>query len=187
MPVDESNIPPYDINEDNRIRILKLFFDGPNVRLHVREVARRSGLTPRGAQKILRSLKQSGLLCSESTGVVNNYWGNYENEKFIGLKRSLNLYSLYSTGLLLAIEAYYRYPKCIILFGSYSRGDDTADSDIDIAIVTSMKDLPDTIIYEKLLKRKIGLHLISNVKQEDANFINTLINGIVMSGYLDVA
>lgn len=177
----------YDINGDNRIKILKLFFDGPNTRLHVREVARRSSLTPRGAQKILKSLYSSGLLCSESTGIVSNYWGNYDNEKFLGLKRALNIYSLYSSGLLSALEESYMNPKCIVLFGSYSRGEDTGNSDIDIAIITSMTEAPDINIYENLLKRKISLQLIEDLKQEDTNFKNTLANGVVMSGYLDVA
>jgi predicted nucleotidyltransferase len=176
----------YDINDDNRIKILKLFFNGPNTRLHVREVARRSNLTPRGAQNILRSLKNEGLLDNESTDIVNNYWGNYNNQKFIGLKRALNLYSLYSTRLISTLESYYKNPKCVVLFGSYSRGEDTGESDIDIAIITSRKDLPDTGKFEDALKRKISIHLIKNVKEETSNFTNALANGIILSGYLEV-
>jgi predicted nucleotidyltransferase len=175
-----------DINDDNRIKILKLFFNGPNTRLHVREVARRSNLTPRGAQNILRSLKNEGLLNNESTDIVNNYWGNYDNEKFIGLKRALNLYSLYSTSLISTLESYYKNPKCIVLFGSYSRGEDTGESDIDIAIITGMKDLPEMSKFEDALKRKISIHLIKNVKEETSNFTNVLTNGIILSGYLEV-
>ncbi len=123
---------------------------------------------------------------SESTGIVNNYWGNYDNEKFIGLKRSLNLYSLYSSGLLEELEEFYMNPKCIVLFGSYSRGEDTNESDIDIAVISSKEDMPDIGKYENALNRKISIHIIKSIKSEDNNFINTLVNGIVLSGYLDV-
>jgi hypothetical protein len=142
VPQKSGNIV-YDINNENWIKVLKLFFDGPNVTLHIREVARRANLTPRGAKYILDSLKNDGLLNNESGNIVNNFWGNYNNEKFIGLKRSLNLNSLYSSGLITALENFYHIPKCIILFGSYAKGEDTSKSDVDIAIVTDMKDIPE--------------------------------------------
>lgn len=185
-PINLINKESFDLNEDNRIKVLKLFFNGPNTKLHVREVARRSNLTPRGAQNILKSLNNARLLNNEPTDIVNNYWGNYSNENFIGLKRSLNLYSLYSTGLISTLEEYYKNPKCIVLFGSYSRGEDTGESDIDIAVITNMSDIPESSKIEDKLKRKISIHLVKNVKEEDSHFINTLANGIVLSGYLEV-
>lgn len=176
----------YDLNNENWIKILKLFFDGPGVRLHIREVARRTSLTPRGAKYILDALKNDGLLKNESGDIVNNFWGNYDSEKFIGLKRSLNLNTLYSSGLIPMLENFYRIPECIVLFGSYAKGEDTSKSDIDIAVLTDMKDIPELSNYEATLNRKISINLIRNVKKEDANFINSLANGIVLSGYLEV-
>ena len=38
----------YDIDKENWIKILKLFFDGPKTTLHIREVARRTKITPQG-------------------------------------------------------------------------------------------------------------------------------------------
>jgi predicted nucleotidyltransferase len=181
-----TNDVSYDLNNENWIKILKLFFDEPTTVLHISEIARRTGLTPRGAQYILESLKKDGLVKNESTGIVNNFWGNYDNEKFAGLKRSLNLYSLYSSGLVSTIENFYSHPKSIVLFGSYARGEDTYKSDIDIAVVTNANDIPELRKFEGMLKRKISLHVVSNVKNEDANFINSLANGIILSGYLEV-
>ncbi len=132
------------------------------------------------------SLKNDGLLNNESNKIVSNYWGNYNNETFIGLKRSLNLYSLYSSGLISGLEEFYRFPKSIILFGSYAKGEDTSKSDVDIAIITDMEVLSELSNYEKALNRKINVTLIKNVKREDANFINSIANGIVLSGYLEV-
>ncbi|WP_424359669.1 nucleotidyltransferase domain-containing protein [Methanocella sp. MCL-LM] len=183
----ESGTPgPYDLNSENWIKILKLYFDEPTVKLHISEVARRTGLTPRGAQYILNSLRNDGLLHNESNGIVNNYWGNYDNEKFMGLKRSLNLNSLYSSGLISTLESFYNNPRCIVLFGSYARGEDTLNSDIDIAIETFQGDYPDLRQFEEQLKRPISIHLIEDVKKENANFINSLANGIILSGYLNV-
>jgi predicted nucleotidyltransferase len=174
------------LEEDNRIRVLKLFFPGPGKQLHIREVARQTGLSPRGAQMILESLRKEGLLISESNNVVNNYRGNFDDKRFIGLKRSLNLYSMYSSGLIQFLEKYYHMPECIILFGSYAKGEDMPQvSDIDIAVVTEITKLPALQNFQVTLGKSISLHLIENIKDQNANFINSLANGIVLSGYME--
>jgi len=172
--------------QDNTTKVLKLFFDGPNVRLHIREVARRTGLSPFGAMKILESLEKEGMLVKEPTPIVVEYHGNYTNEKFLALKRSLNLYGLYTSGLVSRLIDFYGVPECICLFGSYAKGEDIQESDIDLAIVTGNKKIPDLSVYEETLKRKISVHLVKDVKKEDAGFINSLANGIVLYGYLEV-
>lgn len=174
------------LTEDNRLHILRLFFEGPNVRLHLREVARRTGLSATGAMKILGALEKEGLLDKERTALTLVYHGNYDNERFMALKRSLNLYSLYSCGLVSSLVEFFRIPECIILFGSYAKGEDTKESDIDLAIITGIKDYPELEIYQDRLKRKISLHLIENMKTEQKEFINSLANGIVLYGYMEV-
>jgi predicted nucleotidyltransferase len=170
----------------NDEKVIKLFFEGPGERLHVREVARRTGLSPPGAMKILRRLKNEGLLIEEPNNVVVNYRGNYDSSRFVALKRLTNLFSLYECGLIEELSKHYSLPECIVLFGSYARGEDTTRSDIAIAIVTEMDDVPQLHKYEKKLNRKISIHTISNLKEEDSNFRNSLANGIVLSGYLEV-
>jgi predicted nucleotidyltransferase len=176
----------YDLENENWIKILKVFFNQPNTPYYISEIARRADLTPRGTQYILESLKRDNWVKNESTDVVNNYWGNYESDKFIGLKRSLNLYSLYSSGLISTLEEYYKTPKCIVLFGSYAKGEDTKKSDIDIAIETQMDNLPDLSVFESKLARTISIQLVQDIKKESDNFKNSLANGIVLSGYLEV-
>lgn len=171
---------------NNTIRILRLFFDGPNVHLHIREVARRTGLSPYGAMKILETLEKDGMVIKKSTPIVVEYRGNYDNEKFRALKRSLNLFDLYTKGLVSKLVDFYDIPECICLFGSYAKGEDIGESDIDLAIVTGSKKLPDLSAYEETLKRKISVHLVKDVKKEDAGFINSIANGIVLYGYLEV-
>jgi len=174
------------LTEDNKLRVLRLFFEGPNERLHLREIARRTGLSATGAMKILGALEKEELVEKEHTAVMVVYRGNYDNENFIALKRSLNLYSLYSSGLVSALVDFYKTPECIVLFGSYAKGEDARESDIDIAVITSIKELPQLEIYESSLKRKISLHLIKNTKNEGKDFINSLANGIVLYGYMEV-
>jgi len=174
------------LTEDNKVRILRLFFEGSNERLHLREVARRVGLSATGAMKILWSLETEGMVKKKQTVVTTEYNGNYDNEKFMALKKSLNFYSLHSSELVSKIVDFYRIPECIVIFGSYAKGENTRESDIDIAVMTGMKEYPQLDIYESDLKRKISLHLINNIQNEEKEFINTLANGIVLYGYLEV-
>lgn len=98
----------------------------------------------------------------------------------------MNIYDLYISGLVSGLNDFYGIPECICVFGSFVKGEDMKESDIDLAIVTDRKKLPDLSIYEEKLKRKISIHLIKDIKKEDAGFINSLANGIVLSGYLEV-
>jgi predicted nucleotidyltransferase len=136
--------------------------------------------------KILKHLKTEELLVEEPNNIVVNYRGNYDNPRFVAMKRSINLYSLYSSGLINDLTEFYNTPECIVLFGSYAKGEDTGKSDIDIAIVTDTEKMPDLQNYEKKLNREISIHLIGNLKKADASFINSLANGIVLYGYLEV-
>lgn len=174
------------LTEDNKIRILRLFFEGPNKRLHLREVGRRVGLSATGAMKILRALEKENMVQKEHAAVTVEYRGNYENETFMALKRSLNLFSLHSSGLVSKLVDFYNIPECIVIFGSYAKGEDNMESDIDIAIMTNMKEYPQLYSYEDTLKRKINLQLIEDTKNGKQEFINTLANGIVLYGYLEV-
>ncbi len=51
--------------QDNKLRILTLFFEGPNERLHLREIARRTGLSATGAMKILGALEKESIVKKE--------------------------------------------------------------------------------------------------------------------------
>ena len=174
------------LTEDNTQKVLKLFFDGPLVRLHVREVARRTELSPPGVKKILEALEKDKLLIREPTPVVVDFRGNYDSEIFIAWKRSVNLFSLYSSGLVDALAGFYGVPECIVAFGSYAKGEDAKSSDVDIAIVTSVDQPFSSGQFEEILNRKISLHTIKDLKRADGEFINSIANGIVLYGYLEV-
>lgn len=108
-----------------------------------------------------------------------------ENTLFIALKRSRNLYTLYECGLVSYLTELYGRPEAIVLFGSYARGEDTEQSDIDVVVITPKKLSCNLDKYEKKLQRKIQ---VKELLKEDipSEFTTTLINGIVLSGYLQL-
>lgn len=79
----------------------------------------------------------------------------------------------------------YNSPEAIILFGSYSRGEDTMRSDIDLAIVTKKSLDLEFGRYEKALKRKIQIFEIK-IETTNKNLLTNVANGIVLKGYLNL-
>jgi len=103
---------------------------------------------------------------------------------FRALKRSYNLFSLYRSELVNELTEIYNKPEAIVLFGSYSKGEDTEESDIDIAVITERQKDVNLAVFERRLYRKIKVLEIQRPRIEK-EFWNTLINGIVLYGYLE--
>ena len=96
-------------------------------------------------------------------------------------KRVYNLKKVYDSGIVDYILISYNHPKAIMLFGSYSRGEDTENSDIDIAVLTRKNLGLDLIKYEKILKKKVNVHEI-DLDRMSSEFKSNLANGIVLEG-----
>ena len=165
--------------------ILKFFLDNPITEIHLRELARKTKVSFPWVRKIAKELVKETLLIEKKERGFVLLSANGENILFKALKRGYNLYSLYSSELVQTIIEVYSHPEAIILFGSYSRGEDTEQSDIDIAILTKKKLKIELKQYEKRLNRKISIKEIEKEKIEK-EFLTTLANGIVLYGYFDI-
>ncbi|MDD5650503.1 MAG: nucleotidyltransferase domain-containing protein [Candidatus Nanoarchaeia archaeon] len=169
--------------ETKENKILELFFIDPLTKLHLREISRRAKISPSWTKKILEKLEKQNLILKEKTRLTTNFTANRENINFINLKKIFNLHKLYKSNLLNYLEEIYEYPNTILLFGSYLRGEDIIKSDIDILIVTDKNKKLNLEKYEKLLKRKINIHE-TDLKNSDKEFLNNIINGLVLYGKL---
>lgn len=172
------------ITKDNNLKVMELFFKFPYRSFHIRELARLTGLSSTGMIKIVKRLKKEHLLVSRREKITEEIRPDFEG-RFLLMKRLYNLHSLYDSGLIEHIKKFYELPKGIILFGSYSNGIDTEKSDIDLAIITKNKEMPDLDMYESKLMRKINLHLI-DLNKVGKNFKNSLANGIVLEGFVEL-
>lgn len=171
------------ITKDNNLKVMELFFKYPYKQFHIRELARLTGLSSSGIIKIVKRLKEEKLLISKKTKVIEEIKPDFEGN-FLFIKKLYNIYSIKSSGLLTHLKDFYELPKVIILFGSYSNGTDTEKSDIDLAIITNVKKIPELSKFENKLARKINLHLI-DLKTTSNEFKNSLANGIVLEGFIE--
>jgi len=172
------------LTKDNNYKVMKLFFDNPEIKFHIREIARQTGLSAPGVLKILKKLKDETLLVSERENVVENVKAS-RNEKFFLLKKAYNALSLFESGLINCLREKYEEPEAIVVFGSYSKGEDISKSDIDVAVVTKKGAKLDLKDFEKYLRRKISIYEIQ-INDSSKEFLNNLANGTVVYGFLRV-
>lgn len=110
---------------------------------------------------------------------------NKDNPLIISLKRTENLRMIYESKL--AEFLYDNFPGItLILFGSYSKGEDTIHSDIDIAVIGTKEKKIDLTKFSKLLERTIFLHYYKSFKDIHKNLKENLCNGILLKGGIEL-
>ncbi|MEK6887716.1 MAG: nucleotidyltransferase domain-containing protein [Candidatus Aenigmatarchaeota archaeon] len=163
-------------------KIEEMIFRTPEKWVHIREMARTIGISPNSVRKNIAPLKKKGIIQERKDANMIQYRANMENEQYKREKMLHNLRNIFDSEIVGFLHDYYS-PNAIVLFGSYSKGEDTSKSDIDIAVVTSSKKRPDLKKFEKKLSRKIELSLFTR-KEVSKEFFNNVINGIVLRGFL---
>ena len=165
--------------------VLQLFFDDPEAYVHIREIARQTRLHPNTVLRDVLLLVKESLLLTRKTKAVLEVRGNRDNPLFTQLKRLSNFRRIMLSGIVEFLNDAYGAPEAILLFGSYSRGEDTKKSDIDLAVVTTREQHLNLSKFESILKRSI--HVIEiDLSKVSKNLLTSLANSIVLKGYLAI-
>ena len=169
--------------KSNYEKVLDVFFDDSAGKFYIREIARLTGLNPNTVLNILGLLEKEELIKRDKKKHVVEVSANI-NEKFKRLKRTANFSRVSESGLVKFLNKEFS-SEAIVLIGSYSRGEDIKSSDIDIVVI-SKRDYSSVDLkkFEKILNKKIHLIITSYSKMSDEFYVN-LINGIILSGYIN--
>lgn len=163
------------------INNLKPFFEDCYKRINVREYAKLVKISPPTASKLLMSYHKSELLKREDFKNYIFFYANKEDKEFISLSRIY--WSKRLKDFLEYLDNRLASPL-IILFGSLSKAESKSDSDIDIAIIGSKRDI-DIKCFEKKLKRSIQLFWFKSIKDiKNKELRKNIINGYVLKGKL---
>ncbi|MBI2144066.1 nucleotidyltransferase domain-containing protein [Candidatus Woesearchaeota archaeon] len=168
---------------NKRDAVLEHFLLNPASEFHLRELARLVKVSFPWVRKVVNELVKEGYLVKKKRRGLVLVRADRESKLFLALKRSHNLFRLYKSGLVSYLVDNYTRPEAVVLFGSYSRGEDTETSDVDIAVITSSRRENFLAGFEKVLRRKVRVIEMRKAEASD-EFWNTLINGIVLCGYL---
>ncbi len=167
--------------------IIRLFFIKANNSLNQRRIANLLEVSPPAVMKALPGLTKQGYVIVEQDKESKrlSIKLNRENPKILQLKRTDNLKQIYESGLAEHIEN--KFPgTTIILFGSYSRGEDTASSDIDMAVIGSKEKSLEVEIFEKMLERKINIVFFKSFHSINKHLKENILNGISIVGGIEL-
>lgn len=169
--------------------VANVFFDEPLKAHYLKEICEKSSLSPTSVNIYLKQLLNLNLIIKsyEKKGKRNFplYNSNYNSDNYKKYKRFINVLKLDTSGVIKYISDTIM-PQTIVLFGSYSKGEDVEGSDIDIYVQGIKKDLK-LSVYERNLKRKLQLLFNLDFNKYSTELKNNIINGIVLNGYLEVS
>ncbi len=163
--------------------ILKVLFVRAGTTLNQRQIANLIKVTPPAVMKALPRLGKLDFIKINQDKETKR-WSielNRDNHKTLQLKRIDNLKQLYEFGLVDLLEQEYA-GATLILFGSYSRGEDLFNSDVDLAIIGRKDKNINLTEYEEKLERKITLNFYDSFSKIHKNLKENLANGILLGG-----
>ena len=168
-------------------KIFRLLCIKAGEKLNQRQIAKLLKVSPTAIAKSIPKLEKENLIIKEKQKNMNLnlIMLNRNNKISMQLKRTENLKLIHEAGLNEFLEE--ELPGAtIILFGSYSRGDDTTSSDIDIAVIGRKEKAIILGNFEKRLERKIILNFYPSLKEVHKELKENLCNGIVLSGGIEL-
>ncbi len=164
------------------LRLLQTLLRDPMGQYHGREIVRRTGVSVGGANQMLRSFANLGLLSREKQGRMLFYRANMDNPVVRQLKILLTLFQLDDL-----IKQAKPFSDRIILFGSSAEGTDVKESDIDLLLLTNEKsELTDMIHrFNTKSQRRIAPIILdpkgfSKLRRENSALFDRISRGIVL-------
>lgn len=159
--------------------------------LNLRGIAKALKVTPTAVSKALAELEKEKLVKVSKSKTMNltSIGFNRDSKEAVEMKRVENLKMIYEFGL--SGYLFEEFPGCaIILFGSYSRGEDMWTegnrSDIDIAIVGTKGRNIDLAKFDKMLERHISINYYESWAGIHRYLKNNILNGILLSGSVEL-
>ena len=163
-----------------QIEILRKLFIKTGSSINQRQLAIKLNVSEPAIKKALPYLEQLDFIKVKKDQRLSITL-NTQNNKVMQLKRVDNLKHLYESGFTDHLENELA-GATIILFGSFSRGEDTINSDIDIAVIGRKEKELNIQNYEKLFERKININYYQSFEKIHKHLKENLANGIILAG-----
>lgn len=165
-------------------KVFEVFVDEP-LRIHyIKEISRRIKLAPTSVRKHLKELEKQGLIIAKKGERFSGFTANRDNGDFLFFKKMFNLIKLKESGLVDSLINSF-YPKTLVLYGSFLKGEDVEGSDVDLLLISKSKKNIDLGEFEDILKRKIHIVVEDSLKKFKDNLKSEIINGMILYGYLE--
>ena len=152
----------------NQLLLLRLFYTNPEKSFYMQEIGKILGKKPGVFQRTLNALADNGLLKSEFRANARYFQANTQNVLYPEFKKIVAKTSGVETSLRELVEPM-KEIKLAILYGSFAKGKEREDSDIDLLVVGSSPAAEDALVkklpkLEKRLQREINYKLYTEAE-----------------------
>ncbi|MGE0793503.1 MAG: nucleotidyltransferase family protein [Candidatus Woesearchaeota archaeon] len=169
-------------------KVAEVFFQNPTTEFSLIDVSRKTKLAHTSVKQHLIKLKQKNMIQTKDykrgSRKFSVFFADINNKQFKQNKLLSNINTLNESNLIQYLNDKFM-PKCIVLFGSYSKAEDIESSDIDLFIQCKETQI-NLKKFEKILQRKIELHFKENFQTYPEELRSNIANGICLEGYLEV-
>ena len=172
--------------------IAEAIFNYPHRSFHIRELTKTSSCSTTAIVDGANILENYKIIKIEENNITKNIKADLDSDAYYHYKLIFNLYRLMRYSIVDNLKDYFNNPECIVVFGSFAKGEDVENSDIDILIISSSekpksKNFDDFInIFRKEFNRDINIIVLKSLEKAVDSFKNSISNGIVLHGYLKV-
>jgi predicted nucleotidyltransferase len=167
-------------------KIKEFFFLNPTAKLRVRQIERKVKVPLPSVIRYTKELEKEEILKSSIIANIKVYSADRNSKTFLLEKKLFNIRELFYSGLIDFLVKELSNPT-IVMFGSYSKGEDIERSDIDLFIETPSKKKIDLKRFEEKLGRRIQIFIYKDIhKVKNKELANNIVNGIILNGYLEV-
>ncbi|HYA01827.1 MAG TPA: nucleotidyltransferase domain-containing protein [Syntrophobacteria bacterium] len=173
------------ISSNTRIALLRVLVLDPEGALHMSELIRRTGFSPRGVEKELKNLLAGGILKKEVTGNLHRY--RLDPECPIAAEVRALIVKTVGIGDLIkeALKPLEKKIELAFIYGSFASGDFGKESDVDLFIVgkaTGMELAKIVGPIQSEIGRSINIAQFSSVEyrkrqEERDHFITRVLEG----------
>ncbi len=172
------------------VKVIKLFLENPYSQYYLREIAKKTGLSPSTVKAVTDVLAQKKLVTRKEMGNLVIFKANVLNPAFRQIKIAKSLLEIEEAGLIPALVKQC-IAESVTLYGGVARGEDDAKSDIDILVIGNRK--PQNLQrYASRLGKEVNVLFYkmrewSKKARENKPFYeNIIIDGIPLYGELPV-
>jgi len=157
-------------------KIINLFYSEKFVKIHLREIARKTKLNENSVSRFLNQLEENNILKSEKEGNLKKYFISKNKLVFslfsiLDVEKFEELPVLRKNAVNYLLDRLNIKPLAVILFGSSAKGNFSKNSDIDLLLIVNEK--IKTKIAEDYSESQTGIKInILQVNYKD--FVNEL-------------
>ena len=166
--------------ETNTLKTLEYLIENPGREFIEKEIQKATGISKAGVNLALRKLVQKRLVERKQRGRMYFYTTQVNNPFIKQLKVLKNIARLWPL-----VKRLKGTSQKIILFGSWGRGENLKDSDIDLCILTNSAEEVQQVVRKSSLRNKLQLIIrtpvgFTELEKKEPVFFKEIDRGIVL-------